>query len=559
MEQIQYVIQQLCNRVKSPISHKVNNLASQGLWTELQQLNVDPTTYPTAFAYWADALCVDLVRKAAIRGGVNTALTAIDTFLETEHACKLVNRQMRYVTQNFGLAVSDVAFIDLLDRWKEKISYVMGRLPRVLEPAFSGGASTSTTKLYSTILDKMSTAPRRYAHSSEVTDHILYGSGWGKVVHESGNYPTTDDSNQYFTVPKNGLTDRSCCKEATWNMACQLSVGRHLRARLMKTLNIDLNHGAELHKIRAREGSIFDDVATIDLSSASDRWARDLVRYLVPWDWCGLLNTLRATHTSFGGKRLYLEKFSSMGNGFTFELETVLFVTLALTVQQDTGIMGEILCYGDDLIVPAGMAPALCAALTRVGHKVNLKKSHLSGPFRESCGGDYFHGSMVNTVKLETIPEAPQHWISFANNLRRVAAGRKDYWALVLPVWRLVIQQLPYQMRGLRGPVHLGDAVIHDDEEHWKTCPVTGRVRGYTPVAATRSINHPIYTSPLAKILYLTLVESTGDRERLSLPQVTGHRLRWMDPTFGSDWLPGTAFRRVDPRVTFAYRYTWYR
>lgn len=552
MNQVQKVLRTMCKRVASPVSAKVLDLAERGEWHQLQKLKVVPTDYEDAYSYWADASCVDLVRKMAIPGS-GTAQAAVDKFIETEHDCYRVNRRMRSITGNYGLTVPDMAFIDRLDRWKEKIRIVLGRVPEYLEPSFSGGSTTTTRKLESTIFDKLSMTPERYEHSTWVVDTMFYSSRWGDITHMRGIYPRVARANGYFTVPKNGLTDRSCCMEAVVNLAYQLAVGKVLRKRALKALNIDLNHGAELHNLMALKGSLVGDVATLDLSSASDRWARELVRYLLPSEWCVLLDSLRATHTSFGGKRLFLEKFSSMGNGFTFELETILFATLAQVVMAEEGVDGEVLCYGDDLIVPVAVGVPLGDALASVGHQLNLEKTFLKGPFRESCGGDYHSGEAVSTAKLEKLPEEPSDWISFANNLRRVAGGREKYWALVRPVWSVVIDFLPNQIRSMRGPVHLGDAVIHDRPEEWKTARrntpdgPSECVQGWVPVVAKRELRY--YDDlPVARIL--GTIKSPGACDSVPLRKVEGYRAKFLSVETGSSWLPNDRFRRIDPRLT---------
>lgn len=534
----------MCKRVASPVSRQVLDLAEAGEWTELQKLRVVPTNYEEPFSYWADASCVDLVRKMALPGS-GTAQAAVDKFLETERVCYSVNQRMRSITGNYGLTVSDMAFIDRLDRWKEKIRIVLGRVPEYLEPSFSGGSTTSTRKLESTIFDKLSMTPERYPHSTETVDFLFYQSRWGDIAHQRGLYPRVAVANEYFTVKKNGLTDRSCCMEAVLNLSYQLAVGKVLRKRAFKVLNIDLNHGADLHRLLALKGSIDGGIATLDLTSASDRWARELVRYLLPLEWRYLLDSLRATHTSFGGKRLYLEKFSSMGNGFTFELETILFATLAHVVAAEEGLEAEIHCFGDDLIVPVAMAESLGHALASVGHQLNFEKSFSEGPFRESCGGDYHSGEAVSTAKLEKLPEEPSDWISFANNLRRVSGGRERYWGLVIPVWKKVLTFLPNQIRTMRGPSHLGDAVIHDLESEWRV--TNGRVKGWCPVVLERELTY-YDTTPTARIL--GAIRTQGASRSIPLPKVTGYRAKALPIADGSLWLPGDQFRRIDPRLT---------
>lgn len=552
MDRIQKVLHTMCKRVATPLAHHVSDLASRGMWLELQRLEIDPTGYTDSHAYWCDAMCIDLIRKAALPGS-DTELAAVNKFLETERDCWRTNQRVRNLQRK---PVSDMtqpeqAALDILVQWREKIRTVMGRIPESIEPRFSTGATTTHGRDEATILDKLSMTPEFYQHGVLTTNHLTGGTLWEKAWHETGIYPRSCRSNDYFVVPKNGLTGRSCCKEAPINLAFQLGVGNIFRRRLMKTLQIDLNHGAELHRRRARESSLNGEAATLDMSSASDRWARELVRYLLSFGgWGTLLDDLRATHTSFGGKNLYLEKFSSMGNGFTFELETILFVTLAYVVAEREGITGEILCYGDDLIVPVALAMPLCTALEAFGHRVNQSKSFWEGSFRESCGGDFFNGVPVSTAKLEEIPREPQQWISLANNLRRVCASDPRRWALIKPVWDEVLRNLPIAIRECRGPAHLGDLVIHDrpPPDGWPA-----KVRSYQPIARHVPLRgygrtgdgqgHDLNRYPGSALVGSSLKGLLICGGKLPLLGVDGYRLRWIESARASRWLPGTRFR----------------
>ena len=147
--------------------------------------------------------------------------------------------------------------------------------------------------------------------------------------------------------------------------------------------------------------------ATIDLSNASDTVAYQLVKLVLPPDWFELLISLRAPFTDMDGKRVRLEKFSSMGNGFTFALETLLFWTLCDTVSN--GEAQVLRVFGDDIIVDTAHAKACVKALEFFGFTPNAKKTFLEGPFRESCGGDYFNGVSVRAVYVKNLPDEPPY------------------------------------------------------------------------------------------------------------------------------------------------------
>jgi len=94
-----------------------------------------------------------------------------------------------------------------------------------------------------------------------------------------------------------------------------------------------------------------------------------------------------------------------MGNGFTFELESLLFYVLSRAVAYFSGVSGIISVYGDDIIVPTDIAVDLEFVLGVLGFSVNPEKSFSTGTFRESCGGHYDGGCDVTPfyVKADII------------------------------------------------------------------------------------------------------------------------------------------------------------
>jgi len=114
-----------------------------------------------------------------------------------------------------------------------------------------------------------------------------------------------------------------------------------------------------------------------------------------------------------------------MGNGYTFAVETIVFLPLIVgtyrvlripTVFPGRGRLGNIGIYGDDIIVVPGAVSLLNDVLQVCGFVVNHDKSYIEGPFRESCGGDYLYGTNVRGVYAETL-KSPQDRVSLVNRL----------------------------------------------------------------------------------------------------------------------------------------------
>lgn len=471
--QVLRVVESLANDVGTPRAALVLRLVKEGRWAELQQLRTRPQDYSDSESYWKDSLITDLLRKCDLPSTIDREAVAVQTFYDCEVMnCKTNVRLQRYLPETLFLEDQDMPVYDFIGRWRKNVNAVLGNLPDSLTPRFSPGATYADTGLLITTPDKMSSTPTIYSAARDLLP-LWRETSWCRALLAERPWqsdPRTVRGNIFFTVPKDGTKFRGCCKEASIPVTYQLAVGSLWKDRLLR-IGIDLRRDKPKHMRLAREASVHGRLATIDMSNASDTLCRVLVKLLLRGDWWELLNSLRATHTRIGGKWVRLEKFSSMGNGFTFELETLIFATLARTVITDAGGDPDtVACYGDDLIVPSEYYLTVMAALRLFGFEPNMKKTFSEGPFRESCGGDYWEGVPVRAHFLENLPDEPQHWISLANGLRRVAFSHPSdnaRWSIVRRAWLRALDPIPSDIRRCRGPEILGDVVIHDEPRFW--------------------------------------------------------------------------------------------
>lgn len=205
--------------------------------------------------------------------------------------------------------------------------------------------------------------------------------------------------NGVFTVPKNNKIDRAACKEPDMNMYLQKGVGAFIRRRL-KSVGIDLNDQT-INQRLAQQGSIDGSLATIDLSSASDSISDRLVWSFLPPELYSYLDRIRSHYGTVDGETIRWELFSTMGNGFTFELESMIFWAIVKATQIHFGNAGTIGIYGDDIICPSEIAPRVLEALAYYGFKPNLRKTFVSGLFRESCGAHFYRGVDVKPFYIK--------------------------------------------------------------------------------------------------------------------------------------------------------------
>lgn len=264
--------------------------------------------------------------------------------------------------------------------------------------SYSGGASTSRKRASShpaeKYLGKAHVTLRAMQYlpvlASEQPLRLLNG-GFDEVEVIEGNV--------MFMVPKNTEIDRAAAKEPDFNMYMQKSVGDYIRARL-KGVGINLNDQSR-NKDLARKGSITGTLATLDLSSASDSVSSRLVEEVLPICWWTYLSDLRSPFTLVKGEWHENEMFSSMGNGFTFELESLIFYAIARATAWSLGVPGVVSVYGDDIICPTEIAEPLMFALQVLGFQVNPDKSFWTGDFRESCGGHFISGRDVTPFYIK--------------------------------------------------------------------------------------------------------------------------------------------------------------
>jgi hypothetical protein len=229
----------------------------------------------------------------------------------------------------------------------------------------------------------------------------------------------------------------------------------------------------------AKTSSVTREFATLDLSNASDTVCRNLVKILLPPTWFESLDDLRSKATLIEGRWVHLEKFSSMGNGFTFELETLIFASLCCATLRKLGRAGtlgsDVFVFGDDIIVPTVIVREVIAVLRFSGFELNEEKSFFGDePFRESCGGDYYDGFPVRPFYLKDEPIDPAAWMSTSNGVYRIIETLNglvggSHWNLGY-VRDYALQRLPSWVRCCRGPKALGDSVIwEDDQSKWRT------------------------------------------------------------------------------------------
>jgi len=266
----------------------------------------------------------------------------------------------------------------------------------------------------------------------------------GYTKRELGQEP---DDSEYpsvvLCVPKTQKGPRIICKEPIAHQWIQGAVERFLVDRVNHTvLSLSISfRDQSASQIMALEASSNGELATVDLSAASDRISTRLVEYLFSKDYeTSLLDALHASRSrwfSLGKEHHRFRKFAPMGSACTFPIQTILFLSFAIsavlqsrnwTIERWMDVLPSVRVFGDDIILPTDSIPVLYAALSSAGLKVNQDKSYSTGLFRESCGMDAYAGWDISPAYVKQLysssnPSSLQAVVDTANNF-----FLKGYW-----------------------------------------------------------------------------------------------------------------------------------
>jgi hypothetical protein len=284
-------------------------------------------------------------------------------------------------------------------------------------------------------------------------------------------------------VNKNVDTARCISTEPTINMWYQLGVGNLIRDRMKEFFHIDLETQPALNGELARIGSSTGLYSTIDLESASDSMSMRMARVIFPKGMLQWLELFRSPVCRLPGNRmLALNMVSTMGNGYTSPLQTLLFSCVVAAVYKLRGIdlragphvplrrptspfskaAGELDdprydpygkhfgVFGDDIIVDTAATNEVIHLLELIGFVVNRSKTHVVGPFRESCGSDWYNGTPCRGIYIKRLGTAQDHYVAI-NTLNRWSA--------------MTLVALPSLVGWLRQQVSIAAPIIPFDED----------------------------------------------------------------------------------------------
>ena len=520
----------------------------------LKEIKVNPRDYEDPMIYYWDNQLVCLLSKYPFQGSEDAGdVAALEDLLSCERKNAETNAIWRSLDEQHPLYES----VEAVSR---RIHELMGPAPLTQEVIDRGSWGPGVNALFD--FDFTRTGPEyKFAAKPTLTPYIipiastvvasapLWEQGLN-LFHGTANRFVLVPGNVFSTVPKKFEVKRGICMEPMLNLWLQMGVESVLLERLLDSDRVNLRTSSMYNQMLAAVGAATGIFCTVDLKSASNNVCRAPIRSVISADWNALLVSLAseygllpaALRNKMSGQNvpesIKYEMLSSMGNGFTFLVETLLFRAIVTSVvpgtwsKTDRGMKitwPHVAVFGDDLVFPSAYYTKVVDLLVLFGFTVNEDKTFRDGPFRESCGKDYHGTKMVRPLYISKRLDNGESIVSLANKVLRHAfegpsapssigvdgdSRWRGIWHAIVnhvrkPI-RKLITTVPHVPQGLWVPV---------GESTWETTegkPPTYVVVCSSPVKALLSEEHTVDHCDSPESLVYSL-----DRENLMLSRLS--------------------------------------
>lgn len=355
----------------------------------LQECFLEKSRHESAALFAVDHLRSSLLSKwEHLRLGIDSKAVALSAFEASERRCRRTN-------ELWEDGIPRLSSFQMLSHMRDIIYRVLGSTPPPISelPLFLGRGATYKVGMAKPRGQKLD--PKS---GNDATLQLLRHSDvMASLPHiEAVNLVP---GSRLTTVPKSYKTDRVICVEPTINGMVQRGYGKLIRRKLFDVFGLDIRTQQGVNRGMISTSGGCEKYATIDFAAASDTISFNVVRHLLPWDWFEALAAAACPRYEINGEWREFEKFSSMGCGFTFELETLIFSAMCVA---SGSTPGEWSVFGDDVIVRRELAGVVQHLGEDLGFEVNVDKTYASGPFRESCGFDSFNGICVTPFRIRS-------------------------------------------------------------------------------------------------------------------------------------------------------------
>lgn len=419
----------------------------------------NPTSYKTLDVYF---FC-NLLKKNPYLGNDGFVDATLKDFYEAEARANLYNDKFYQLLQNEKLR-------SYLIEWRNEVHWILGDY-KPSKPYVTRGATAS--------LGKGNTFLERFANPLATYEMALY---LDKLKNESN---TEDTDYPWITyglgvckgeiVPKTALVGRLVGLPCEVNAFEQTRVGRAMTHRLKMKTGIDFENAQDIHRRLAYRASIDGSCTTDDQKWASPLVYVALSKFLAPESWWLAMHATRDHYIDLpDGNRVSLARVATEGNNWCFPWETIVFLGLLRVAAKHCKVRRNdprIRVFGDDLIYPSVMTELVRRIGRNVGFITNVEKSYSTGPFRESCGGDYISGIDVRPVYLKRDVNTAYDLTLMANELYNLQVKHDWQLPLIKQVWLKLIRRIYAgftRKAVLWGPPEMG-CLAGRPPENWST------------------------------------------------------------------------------------------
>ena len=441
---------------------------------------------------------------------------AYTKFSEFEDLCRATNSRFRSLERD-PLYSGDVVYLH--HAVIRKISKILGEFSAgafFLDANWGPGASTLIKRKRSSPVNKfqceIGITRDLYSLLPIETFEVCYPR-WSQHLKLQG-FPHFQVGNKVVTVPKDASTNRVIAIEPGINLWFQKSIGDMLMKKLL-WVGVDLRDQS-VNQLLARQGSITGDLATVDLRSASDSIALSVVRELLPPKWFSVLDSCRSHFGSLNAEQVRWEKFSSMGNGFTFPLQSLIFYAVSKCCAEFVDSQETVSVYGDDVIIPTSAFGLFSQMMDFYGFRVNMKKTYVSSSFRESCGAHWFEGFDVKPLYLKDKVSSIPAVYRLANAVRRLAHrwnNKTSCDANLRSTFEFLVNSVPRPFR-LRIPEGLGDGGFISNFDEATPSRAKHQIEGFVVKHVTETGNYYLEERPGYLLAELWRLSSRSDESR---------------------------------------------
>ena len=399
----------LLSDLGGPLTKDLNRLVQEERFVELVNYQFDYRSDTTVRDFTLARQVHALLKKQEwMNLGIDVRAVAENKFWEMEEKCRVTNTLL----ESNQLSAETWAVVVAA---RTVIKRILGKVPKLddLRFSFGPGATANVKGVIASPRAKLdaslSCSRESFPHVGDLLAQVpfwtLHHSGetaaersYSAQAEGSYSYPLSVDvavhPGKLTFVRKDARSDRPIIVEPTLNGFAQKGIGSYIKDRMLRCVGVDLTDQTRNQGL-AYVGSVSNGLATVDMSSASDTVSLAVVEKLLPMEWFDFLLSWTTGEVGTNDGPRELHKFSSMGNGFTFELESLLFFALAWCCNQKMNSNSEVSVFGDDVVLDAKTYPLFAGVLSELGFLVNNEKSYFDGPFRESCGADWLDGNSI--------------------------------------------------------------------------------------------------------------------------------------------------------------------